>query len=71
MKTKKSKKNEESVDTIAAGVPMTVTGSSRTEIVNKLRELRQQASEQGLTSVIGGFVQFCQGSFKAVITFNK
>ena len=70
-----SKKNESPV-TIEAGKPIRIEAATRAEAVQKIADLRKQASEQGLTEGAGGFIEFSQpdtavpGVFTATVIFN-
>ena len=54
---------------IEAGRSVTVTAASRQEAKEKLDALRKQAEALGLVQDAGGFIEYRDGDFSAVITF--
>lgn len=65
-----SKTKSESA-TIEVGKPIRIDGATRTEVADKLKELKAQAAADKLKAQ-GGFIEFDGGyKFSAVITFVK
>ena len=56
---------------IEVGKPIRIDGATRTEVADKLKELKAQAAADKLKAQ-GGFIEFDGGDkFSAVITFVK
>lgn len=56
---------------IEVGNPVRIDGATRTEVADKLKELKAQAAADKLKAQ-GGFIEFDGGDkFSAVITFVK
>lgn len=71
MSKKKNNETSAKVQGIEAGKPITVQADSRPACKAKIAELREQAKAAGLNNAEGGFIQYREGSFIAVITFNS
>ena len=66
-----NKKNDAPAIVIESGKPIEIKATSRDEATKKLSELRKQAEAEGLAPSEGGFIQYREGEFFAVITFVK
>lgn len=58
------------VQGIVPGEKIHVEASTRKDISARLKDLRQQAQDTGLTNVTGGCIQYNDGVYFANITFN-
>ena len=64
-----SKKKNDQQDVIVDGKTVIVTAESRKDAVRQINDLRKKAEKAGLKQAEGGFIEYCDGSFSAAITF--
>lgn len=65
-----SKKKNDQQAAIVAGKAVSITADSRRDAVKQLKDLRNKAEEAGLKQAEGGFIEYREGMFSAVITFT-